>query len=180
MSSMILMEGFSVVDFLIRPRFHNGEIYSRKAVAGGLLAGFYVLIIVMVTAFIRLITTILWNPGFTPRGPGWAEQQTQTAGIKGSKWHRYDRRKRGLGAHPEKREGDPSNDDIAVGGNSEKANVQWDASGLEAFYMKDVFVCEPDGKPRWCSTCCQWKTDRTHHCSEAGRCVQKMDHFCPW
>ena len=52
--------------------------------------------------------------------------------------------------------------------------------GLEAFYTKDVFVCEDDGRPIWCSKCLNWKPDRTHHCREVDRCVRKMDHFCPW
>ena len=25
-----------------------------------------------------------------------------------------------------------------------------------------------------------FKPDRSHHCREVNRCVQKMDHFCPW
>lgn len=55
-----------------------------------------------------------------------------------------------------------------------------DSPGLEKFYSKDVFVCEADGRPKWCSTCRQWKPDRSHHSSELGRCVRKMDHVCPW
>lgn len=52
--------------------------------------------------------------------------------------------------------------------------------GLERFYSKDVFVCENDGMPRWCSSCRIWKPDRAHHSSEINRCVRKMDHYCPW
>jgi len=52
--------------------------------------------------------------------------------------------------------------------------------GLEAFYNRELFECEVDGLPRWCSTCKVWKPDRSHHCSEIGRCVYKMDHYCPW
>lgn len=55
-----------------------------------------------------------------------------------------------------------------------------DSPGLEAFYSKDVFVCESDGMPKWCSECRSWKPDRAHHSSEYGRCVYKMDHVCPW
>lgn len=55
-----------------------------------------------------------------------------------------------------------------------------DSPGLEAFYSKDVFVCEADGRPKWCSHCRQWKPDRAHHSRELGRCVKKMDHLCPW
>lgn len=53
-------------------------------------------------------------------------------------------------------------------------------AGLEAFYNRDVFECEVDGLPKWCSICKNWKPDRSHHCSEIGRCVFKMDHYCPW
>lgn len=34
--------------------------------------------------------------------------------------------------------------------------------------------------PRYCSHCRNWKPDRAHHCRELGRCVWRMDHFCPW
>ncbi|KAK5998975.1 Palmitoyltransferase PFA5 [Cladobotryum mycophilum] len=55
-----------------------------------------------------------------------------------------------------------------------------DSPFLEEFYSKDIFVCEADGRPKWCSECRRWKPDRAHHSSELGRCVRKMDHFCPW
>lgn len=52
--------------------------------------------------------------------------------------------------------------------------------GLSKFYNRDVFACDPNGLPIWCGTCANWKPDRTHHCSDVGRCVLKLDHFCPW
>lgn len=51
---------------------------------------------------------------------------------------------------------------------------------LHEWYSRDVYVCEPDGKPKWCWHCNCYKPDRSHHCSEVQRCVYKMDHFCPW
>jgi palmitoyltransferase len=51
---------------------------------------------------------------------------------------------------------------------------------LEQILSKDVFVCQPDGMPRWCSTCEIWRPDRSRHCREKDRCVSKPDHFCPW
>lgn len=66
--------------------------------------------------------------------------------------------------------------DYAAGGKA----YPLDTTGIESFYTKDVFVCQPDGRPPYCSTCCQFKTDRAHHCREVNRCVRKMDHFCPW
>jgi palmitoyltransferase len=65
-----------------------------------------------------------------------------------------------------------------------KKVVNWhtdaDAPDLEEFYRRDVFVCEMDGKPKWCTDCGNRKPDRAHRCSDVGRCVRKMDHFCPW
>lgn len=55
-----------------------------------------------------------------------------------------------------------------------------DSPGLEQFYTREAFVCENDGRPKWCSECCNWKPDRAHHSSEIGRCVIRMDHYCPW
>jgi hypothetical protein len=34
--------------------------------------------------------------------------------------------------------------------------------------------------PRWCRTCQNWKAPRSHHCSVTGKCVMRMDHFCPF
>ncbi|KAI5856451.1 DHHC palmitoyltransferase-domain-containing protein [Tricharina praecox] len=53
-------------------------------------------------------------------------------------------------------------------------------SNLRDFLDKEIFVCEGDGLPRYCSKCNCWKPDRSHHCSEIERCVWRMDHFCPW
>jgi palmitoyltransferase len=68
-----------------------------------------------------------------------------------------------------------------------EAQVGWwppdedpDSPGLENFYRKDAFICESDGRPRWCHDCGQWKPDRASHSREIGRCVRKMDHYCPW
>ena len=52
--------------------------------------------------------------------------------------------------------------------------------GIERYYSKEVFACDPHGLPIWCGICCNWKPDRSHHCSDVGRCVMKLDHFCPW
>lgn len=51
--------------------------------------------------------------------------------------------------------------------------------GTERFYSKDVFACDQNGLPIWCGVCSNWKPDRSHHGSDFGRCVLKMDHFCP-
>lgn len=37
-----------------------------------------------------------------------------------------------------------------------------------------------DGGLRYCHKCSKFKPDRSHHSSNSGRCVLKMDHYCPW
>lgn len=49
-----------------------------------------------------------------------------------------------------------------------------------AFDQYDAYLCDYQGVPNWCEKCHNWKPDRTHHCKELGRCVRKMDHYCPW
>ncbi|ODV91951.1 hypothetical protein CANCADRAFT_30236 [Tortispora caseinolytica NRRL Y-17796] len=44
----------------------------------------------------------------------------------------------------------------------------------------DAFICEQDGRPRWCHVCMKHKPDRAHHSSEIGKCVLKMDHYCQY
>lgn len=41
-------------------------------------------------------------------------------------------------------------------------------------------LCPSGNEPRVCSSCNQFKPDRTHHCKECGKCYHKMDHHCPW
>lgn len=35
-------------------------------------------------------------------------------------------------------------------------------------------------RPRFCKKCQAWKPPRAHHCSVAGHCVLRMDHYCLW
>jgi hypothetical protein len=52
-----------------------------------------------------------------------------------------------------------------------------DPSAIERY---DAYVCDYEGAPLFCEKCRIFKPDRTHHCKELGRCVRKMDHYCPW
>jgi palmitoyltransferase len=93
-------------------------------------------------------------------------------------------KRRGFEKARKQRKGDPkhgASDDV------EEAQPDWmpvdmdpDSPGLEKFYSKQIFVCEKDGRPRWCSLCWNWKPDRASHSAELGRCVRRMDHLCPW
>lgn len=113
----------------------------------------------MAAAYLRTFFTTQLNPGLVPLS---SREQTEREAAEKLRKRRHKR----------------SRDD------EESAYVPPDTNpdspGLEAFYSKDVFVCEVDGRPKWCSECQQWKPDRSHHSSDLGRCVRKMDHFCPW
>lgn len=59
----------------------------------------------------------------------------------------------------------------------EKLGVSTNGFGFDHY---DAYVCDFEGTPLFCEKCHNWKPDRTHHCKELGRCVRKMDHYCPW
>ncbi len=113
----------------------------------------------MIATYLRTILTITFDCGVVPLGPLAIERR---------------RSKSKKGQDPQ-RSGDPESYPYYAGPDPDP-----DSPGLEQFYTKDVFVCESDGRPKWCSECCNWKPDRAHHSSEVNRCVYRMDHYCPW
>jgi palmitoyltransferase len=125
----------------------------------------------MATSFFRLVFITIWDPPYLPLGAGAISKQDSEKGKGKAK------RKDGSIAGGEYDPGNSSGDKVE-GPTGYKDDP--DSPGLELFYTKDVFVCEMDGKPRWCYSCANWKPDRSHHCSSSGRCILKMDHFCPW
>nr|XP_036580870.1 palmitoyltransferase pfa5 [Colletotrichum truncatum]KAF6788942.1 palmitoyltransferase pfa5 [Colletotrichum truncatum] len=139
------------VDYLYRNR---GEVGTAIATITIYLF-FYILTIV---TYLRTFLKIKKDPGLVPLGP-----QAQLPARESSQ-----RRKR-------RKEGDLESQPYFTGPDQNP-----DSPGLEEFYSRDVFVCESDGRPKWCSECRNWKPDRAHHSSEVGRCVRKMDHYCPW
>jgi palmitoyltransferase len=138
------------VDYLLREKGENGR-------AAALLALYFLSLILTLVTYVRIFTTVQFDPAIVPLPPGREEPKEQT-----------DRpRANGRYPEPEPNPWTPPDEDP-------------DSPGLEAFYSKDVFVCEADGRPKWCSECKSWKPDRSHHSSELGRCVRKLDHVCPW
>lgn len=55
-----------------------------------------------------------------------------------------------------------------------------ETASTKRFDRLDGYECDHQGLPLWCDKCHSFKPDRTHHSSQLGRCVQRMDHFCPW
>ncbi|KAI2637658.1 zf-DHHC-domain-containing protein [Hypomontagnella submonticulosa] len=133
----------------------RGEVGSAIAI----LVLYFILLLLMVATYLRVVLIVLLDPGVVPLGPV-AIERRKTA---------RDRRERG-------RQGNDLESQPYYGG----PDPNPDSPGLEKFYTKDVFICENDGRPKWCSECCNWKPDRVHHSSEIDRCVYRMDHYCPW
>lgn len=131
----------------------------------GLTAGFLILyflfFILTFASYIRVLSAVQIDAGLVPLTNS---QQQDLEDVSGEKRQSYRSRRN---RDPEENPWTPPDPNP-------------DSPGLEAFYSKDVFACEADGRPKWCSECRQWKPDRAHHSSEMGRCVRKMDHLCPW
>ncbi|XMA19115.1 hypothetical protein WAI453_011906 [Rhynchosporium graminicola] len=137
--------------------------HNDRRAAIPILVIHFILFLLMAASFFRLLYITILDPPLVPLGPSAIRSRSGKeagSGIGGGEYN-SGQSSRGISSNVGAQE-DP------------------DSPGLELFYTKDVFVCELDGKPKWCSHCANWKPDRAHHCSSNGRCVKKMDHFCPW
>ncbi|KAG6027275.1 hypothetical protein E4U41_000985, partial [Claviceps citrina] len=144
------------------------QALGRKALAVFVVVLYCLVLVLTVASYLRVFVAIQRDPGFVPllqkdAGPGSKALAPSAAAAEKKRRNRCSRRH----ADPEDPPWVPPDSDP-------------NSPGLEAFYSRDVFACELDGRPRWCSACRQWKPDRAHHSSELGRCVRKMDHLCPW
>lgn len=133
-------------------------MYNGAAIA--ILVLHFVFLLLMIYTYVRTLYNAIFDPGVVPLGPRAIQRQRPKSEEQTRRPHGADAIERGAYA------AGPDNDP--------------DSPGLEDFYYRDVFVCQTDGRPRWCSECCNWKQDRVHHSSEIGRCVYRMDHYCPW
>ncbi|EGX90075.1 DHHC zinc finger membrane protein [Cordyceps militaris CM01] len=138
---------------------------GRVAFGAGMIALYFIIFFIMLSAYLRTFVTVIRDPGLVPL----LRAQTDDTNEKQPP------------PPPRRRRGRNCKDEPDIEAQTwAPMDMSSDSPGLEAFYSKDVFACEPDGRPKWCSGCCQWKPDRAHHSSELGRCVRKMDHLCPW
>ncbi|CAM1501724.1 Fc.00g037080.m01.CDS01 [Cosmosporella sp. VM-42] len=149
---------FGFATYVVVPHLCVSYLLRQKKKTGtavALLVLYFLFFILTLATYLRTFLTIQLNPAFVPFSP-------EREAIENDK-----KKKR-------RRVGDiESQPWIPPDSNP-------DSPGLEAFYSRDVFVCEMDGRPKWCSDCRAWKPDRAHHSSEMDRCVRKMDHLCPW
>jgi len=196
----VLISRLCIVEFLLHPRaslYPSPTPHSRPGIAIVLIILFFILLLPMTVSFFRTIYIANKSPGFVPLGPRYSassglqrsfvEEAPRGATCPEFRTKRLwnngtatadatngstDRRvktnpKNGYYIHPLDVEG-IWRGDISI------------PPGTEQFYSKDIFQCDSMGLPIWCGSCRTWKPDRTHHCSDVGRCVLKLDHFCPW
>jgi len=161
------------VDYLISP---PRSILARPQIGSAIaiLVIYYILLILLLVTFGRLLDTVVRRPGLIPRGPQWYVERARQKKNQDGRRSRSTSRSEG-----EKSAGSDLSD------SKMPTEMQYLASEslpfkVEDFWLRDVFVCNADGRPPFCSTCYNWKPDRSHHCSEVNRCVLKFDHFCPW
>ena len=172
------------MDYLLNPPTNLHA--PRPGVAIAILVIHFSLLFFVASTYFRILHTVRANPGFVPRSPRHPKERRKRQGTlwrtktgppgtdetqeeSGESWTERNRTKDLARTSPYQND--------TIGG---EPNSNGFDTGLEPFYEKDVFVCEGDGRPRWCSTCKIFKPDRAHHCREVDRCVYKMDHFCPW
>jgi palmitoyltransferase len=155
-----LLTMIAIVDYLLK-----GTI-PRAGITAALLTIYFVLFLLMAITYTRLLHIVTFDPGYLPLG-------------KVAKRHKHDNKR-----PRSKNTANGRADNFGREYTSSEASIvrdeDADSPGLELFYSKKIFVCSQDGRPKWCSECANWKPDRTHHCSDVGRCVYKMDHYCPW
>ncbi|EXJ62291.1 hypothetical protein A1O7_02724 [Cladophialophora yegresii CBS 114405] len=161
------------LNYLINPPASSSS-HRNTGAAVAVLVIFYLLLLITLACFGRLIGTVLTRPGLVPRGEQyWIEKERK---------HRDEsRRTSASGKEEALTDGEGESSGFTPGKYRRKQDQE--AQGrfhAEEFWRKDVFVCGWDGRPPFCSTCYNYKPDRAHHCRELGRCVFKMDHFCPW
>jgi palmitoyltransferase len=159
------------VDYLLNPTPESG---SPQRIAAGiaLLIVYFFLTVPMAIAYFRLLYVVILNPGLTPQ----RQPRFEVVPSKVPDAYENTSTTRSCASTTVVDSQEPTNLDF-------KGILEHRVPappGIEDFYTKDVFVCDANGLPLWCPTCCNWKPDRSHHSSDVGRCVLKMDHFCPW
>lgn len=166
----------ALVKYLLRPQLLLQK--PRNGPAVGIIVGYSILLLLIAVTYLRLVCTVIFNPGYVPRGPQWYAQRERKTPRKGARAAISEANSSDFNGN--KSEKDDEIFSIAYG--SEPRPLAQDEASpfIEEFSGKEVYTCEGNGKPIWCSYCFNWKPDRTHHCREVGRCVRKMDHFCPW
>lgn len=166
----------AVVKYLLRPQFLLQK--PRNGSAVGIIVAYSILLLLIAVTYLRLVCTVIFDPGYVPRGPQWYARRGRKPQLKGARDAVREAKSSDFDGNKTEKDGELFS--IAYGGEPRPLPLDEASPFLEEFSGKEVYTCEGNGKPIWCSYCFNWKPDRAHHCREVGRCVRKMDHFCPW
>ncbi|KAK6336209.1 palmitoyltransferase pfa5 [Orbilia brochopaga] len=184
----------------------NSSPAPRTATAIGLMVGYLIFLLLMAAAYYRVVFTIMFNPGYTPLGPSaygtsgegkeaWVPPATgSTARDEKASSQPQDSSAHGItqptspqAASPQAGPQGATNSPLSPRGGFQALSARPDdqpnrplRQPLTQVFLRDIFLCDANGEVRWCARCGNYKPDRTHHCSEVGRCVENFDHFCPW
>lgn len=178
------------MNYLLRPPASTSDHHRpRPRSATAVLVVYSILLLLVGATYFRLLYTVATNPGYVERGPQWYEKNEKDAkrndvknGATRLRGHdlRRPRRRNMERSRPQGGSQLEGFDYMSHSTTSTPTAVDEASRDLQAHYEKQVFVCQGDGRPIWCSSCMNWRPDRSHHCREINRCVRKMDHFCPW
>ena len=170
----------TTVDYLVNPPATTPRS-PRPGAATTILVIYFFLLVFVASAYFRTLFTIAVNPGYVSQKSQHHKKhkhgKSSKSTVDGHTSNSSDAGDVEKLAGPSGYPGGYTYNGVGAGSTS---NPVTELSGPEEFYEKDIFECSGDGMPRWCSTCMIWKPDRAHHCREVGRCVRKMDHYCPW
>lgn len=51
---------------------------------------------------------------------------------------------------------------------------------IQSLIPPNIYQCDKQGYPIWCSNCQSLKMERTHHSTMLNQCIPRFDHFCVW
>ncbi|PNS19059.1 hypothetical protein CAC42_1795 [Sphaceloma murrayae] len=170
------------VNYLLSPG-PNTNVSPRPGAAIAIIIIYFALLFPMAICYLRTVLLTHANPGYIPTGPP-SDTLRQTfveEPVLEYEWPCSSAKD--ADDDPEKRASKRNVPGWYISTLDLEGIFKGDVApppGMEDFYKRDVFQCDPNGLPIWCGTCRNWKPDRAHHCSDVGRCVWKLDHFCPW
>jgi palmitoyltransferase len=175
---------YAVVDYLLNPQAHHYNREPRVGAGVAIIVVFYVLLFPTIVTYIRLCLVVAFNPDYLPRGVDWVPTEPEHESWLSKRRRKNEKSKSDHGNGTTTRSNEKARRTAAESADIARQTggvaFPLDETGQEEFWMKDIYVCQDDGRPAYCSSCCQFKTDRSHHNRDSDRCVRKLDHFCPW
>ncbi|KAJ9666204.1 Palmitoyltransferase pfa5 [Coniosporium apollinis] len=178
------------VDYLLRPSSDLQltaayPVNPRRGTAIAIIVVYCILLALMTLPYLRTFQVIQTNPGYIRRGPHAQRDQPPSSSSTEKQTFQRSCAPTTIEERPPKPHSRSRSRSHSAPHRDLDRKAIFDGTvapppGLERFYAKDAFVCDMSGLPIFCPKCDNWKRDRTHHCSEVGRCVRRMDHFCPW